>query len=978
MSKAHPDEHNARIDVSRVKPRWSDEETLLFARKEAEAVLRGNVKDMNRYLQKLFPDRTLDSVKSKRRPAAYKDLVKGEIAMARRRAQSSAAPIAQPSDAQRNAHSNNLARLRQHIQSLCDKIPEDMGYRGGMLKLIAEAAIRGEEAPVGIADWINSIFPTVGHRGKRSVRRQFAQRNDRRNKKEKRRAEYATVQRLYHSNFSRAAKIVLDGTLDAGNADGGQMERFWRPLFEEPSRPSDSHHVNRSKEYDDSTLNALYDPITSAVVGAHKIERKAAAGPDGITPGAWSDVPCLLVTLLFNILLLNGKPPRSLLNSRTVFIPKKAGAINPTDFRPISIGSVVIRHYHKILASRISKLPIHDVRQTAFLPGDGIAENLYLLQTLVSESRSKLKTLHMASVDVSKAFDTVSHFALTETLSGLGFPAAFVEYVQTIYTSATTTFEFGDGLEYEPVILGRGVKQGDPLSPLLFNLVINRALNDLNQNVGFRLCDNTIGAIAFADDVILFSSTQKGLQDNLSLFGGSLRNLGLEINRQKSCAVSLVASGRDKKMKHIADSLFTIGGLPLPQKHLLDVWTYLGINFTGSRVRNCDRTLVEDLRKITSAPLKPQQRLRVLRSVLLPRHLHVWVLGRCTMGYLKNLDVANRRSVRRWLRLPHDTPTNYFHAAIKDGGLGIPSLQHAIPLIRYKRIMALSKSASPMVRAACNTKFLVERQRWCERVLNNMDGGLLDSRDKLNTYLASLLHNSVDGRGLVDSARCSASSRWVDSDSAGISGRDYINFQKIRANALPCRSRLARGRQHERGCRHGCSKVWSSGRTPETSAHVLQDCPVTKRLRITRHDKVKHHIAHFVRSKGWSVHEEVTLRTPDGVFRPDMIAIRDDRVVVVDTQIVGESISLDDAHERKTAKYKNITSLPVTVVKVYDLSKDINFSFTSVTISNRGIWSGRSANSLGELFDLSLATLSVASIIALRGSHAIWVAFNDK
>lgn len=85
-----------------------------------------------------------------------------------RRVHTRIAPIAQPSDAQRNAPSNNLARLQKHI------ISEDMGYRGGILKFIAEAAIREEGAPVGIADWINSIFPAAEHRGKRSDRRQYA------------------------------------------------------------------------------------------------------------------------------------------------------------------------------------------------------------------------------------------------------------------------------------------------------------------------------------------------------------------------------------------------------------------------------------------------------------------------------------------------------------------------------------------------------------------------------------------------------------------------------------------------------------------------------------------------------------------------------------------------------------------------------------------------------------------------------------
>lgn len=81
------------------------------------------------------------------------------------------------------------------------------------------------------------------------------------------------------------------------------------------------------------------------------------------------------------------------------------------------------------------------------------------------------------------------------------------------------------------------------------------------------------------------------------------------------------------------------------------------------------------------------------------------------LGLSKKSEVAIRRYVRKLLRLPHDISTNYFHAPIKDGGLGIPSLENSVPLIRYKGIMTPSKSASLMIKAASNAKFLVERQR---------------------------------------------------------------------------------------------------------------------------------------------------------------------------------------------------------------------------------------------------------------------------
>lgn len=91
-----------------------------------------------------------------------------------------------------------------------------------------------------------------------------------------------------------------------------------------------------------------------------------------------------------------------------------------------------------------------------------------------------------------------------------------------------------------------------------------------------------------------------------------------------------------------------------------------------------------------------------------------------------------RGRVCKWLRLPHDTPTNYFHAPIKDGGLGMPSLEHSIPD---------------------------------------------DS-------------NIGDGRGLVDSFSSLRGLFALGSDSPILSGREYLLPDKIRASALRCRSKV--------------------------------------------------------------------------------------------------------------------------------------------------------------------------------------------
>ena len=140
---------------------------------------------------------------------------------------------------------------------------------------------------------------------------------------------------------------------------------------------------------------------------------------------------------------------------------------------------------------------------------------------------------------------------------------------------------------------------------------------------------------------------------------------------------------------------------------------YLGIMLEvgGSKMRSSMRKeLLQGLNNITRAPLKPHQRMLILRKFLVPRILHELVLAPVGDGWLRWLDTALRANVHLWLKLPNDTPVCFFHAGVADGGLAVPSLWYSIPVIRRKRLEAsclatdtLSTAlvASPSLRRSC-------------------------------------------------------------------------------------------------------------------------------------------------------------------------------------------------------------------------------------------------------------------------------------
>lgn len=97
--------------------------------------------------------------------------------------------------------------------------------------------------------------------------------------------------------------------------------------------------------------------------------------------------------------------------------------------------------------------------------------------------------------------------------------------------------------------INRGVLQGDPLSPFLFNLVLDCCLRQLPQGVGYRVGGGSIGHLAFADDVTLFASTPEGLSEALGAFRRALRSVGLDVNPGKCRTLALVADAKRGKVK---------------------------------------------------------------------------------------------------------------------------------------------------------------------------------------------------------------------------------------------------------------------------------------------------------------------------------------------------------------------------------------------------------------------------------------------
>lgn len=674
---------------------------------------------------------------------------------------------------------------------------------------------------------------------------------------------------------------------------------------------------------------------------------------------------------MFNFWMAVGEIPDQLRQSRTIFVAKTDAPKQPSDYRPISIASVPLRHLHTILARRLLDCCPPDVRQRGFIHADGTLENTAVLDAVLGDSRRKLRECHVAVLDFSRAFDTVSHKALLELLGARGLPKGFCDYLARMYETATTILAV-NGKQGQPVKVGRGVRQGDPLSPILFNMAMDGILASLPKGVGYGLEGERVSALAYADDLILLAGSKVGMQESIDCVVRSGEAVGLYVNRSKSSVLSMVPDGHRKKHHYPTENLFSVGRKKLRQVTCVERWRYLGVDFDSSGSATFEQEVCKALDNISRAPLKPQQRLELVRGHLIPKFMHGLVLGQISDDRLRMLDVRIRGAVRKWLRLPADVPVGYYHASVKDGGLGVPSFRVVVPAIIERRYGGLAESNWPAASAAARTDRIRRKLRWARRLLRKFGMTSADDLTSVAKYWREKLHASTDGFELRESSRVPASTEWIRKRSGQLAGRDYVQSVHCHINALPSRIRASRGRRDgvDTKCRAGCVES-------ETTAHIIQRCFRTHGGRIKRHDFVTRVVAEAMTRRGWSVELEPRIATSLGHRKPDVIAVRDGVGVILDTQVVSGQRPLDDAHRAKRSKYGKHEELVKKVAGRLGLPSAECVRSTSCTISWRGVWSASSVKEMKELLGLDNSVFGLIPSLVLRGSHTNWTRFNQ-
>jgi len=225
-------------------------------------------------------------------------------------------------------------------------------------------------------------------------------------------------------------------------------------------------------------------------------------------------------------------------------IPKVGEATNMKQFRPIGLLNCSFQIFSKLLTLRLTSVVQRIVAptQSAFIKGRYILESVVVAHELVHSVHQSGEPGIILKLDYEKAYDRVSWSFLFDMLEARGFDPVWINWVKHIVEGGSLGIMV-NGEESSYFKPGKGLSQGDPLSPFLFNLVgdgLSRMLRKAVDKgiVTGLLEDFRVGgivALQYADDTILFSKAKDSVLENLKCILMWYEQVsGMRINFHKS------------------------------------------------------------------------------------------------------------------------------------------------------------------------------------------------------------------------------------------------------------------------------------------------------------------------------------------------------------------------------------------------------------------------------------------------------------
>ena len=310
--------------------------------------------------------------------------------------------------------------------------------------------------------------------------------------------------------------------------------------------------------------------------------------------------------------------------------------------------------------------------QKGFLPYEGCLEHGFVLRSVLQDACRRKKPANVVWLDLKDAFGSAPHNILIEVLRMAGLRDTTIKAIKDIYDGSTTAIRTKS--EVSPQIpCRRGVKQGCPLSPILFDLVVEvviRAMEGVPRS-GYQLANSTVKTLTYADDLCALATNQATTQRMLDKAQAAAKWAGLKFNPRKCATLTI---HRDHSSRQRVDTFQpTLDGELIPALPWEGRYKYLGCKVGAgpkSELQQVGTEYLADCEAILKSGLADWQKLDAIHHFARLHLIYLLQNAEPAIGWARSLDKALRVLTKLHLKLPRRTISSFLYTPPRLGGPG--------------------------------------------------------------------------------------------------------------------------------------------------------------------------------------------------------------------------------------------------------------------------------------------------------------------
>ena len=474
-----------------------------------------------------------------------------------------------------------------------------------------------------------------------------------------------------------------------------EMKTFYETLYKKKDTENIEYNNRLPKLNEEDKVNVEKEITMEDLKHVvYKSKNNKSPGPDGFSNEFykffWPQIQILLLQLM-NYYRDKGELNKQQIGGVITCIPKGGKIRNDLkNWRPITLLNSIYKFFSGILAERIKKLlpKLIHLDQKGFINGRFIGENTRLIYDIINECETKnLKGL-IILIDFEKAFDSISWDFISKSLKKFNFGDSIVNWVKSLQINSNSKI-LQNGYLSEEIVLGRGCRQGDPISPYLFVLAaefLAESIRSNNNIKGITIQNREHKLSLYADDTTLFlkqdERSMRACMDALLEFENMS---GLRVNKEKTKVVQIGGIGDNriefcKDLKLLWTTKFTALGI-----------TYDVQNMNTIADQNIESKIKEINRQImiwNGRNITPYGKITITKSLLISKFTHILLsLPSPTENTFKKLEDIFKNFI--WNMKPPKFRKEIIETNTNLGGLKMTNLKvfnNSLKLSWFKRL----------------------------------------------------------------------------------------------------------------------------------------------------------------------------------------------------------------------------------------------------------------------------------------------------